>query len=65
GLVVYDFYPRWDEYVAEASPWIAHGQLKFQEDRVEGLAEAPALFERLMNGQNKGKAVVAVASEGA
>lgn len=63
GLVVYDFYPRWDEYVAEASPWIASGQLKFAEDRADGLENAPALFERLMNGKNKGKAVVTVAPE--
>jgi len=63
GLVVYDFYPRWDEYIAEAAPWIASGQLKFAEDRAGGLENAPALFERLMNGKNKGKAVVSVAQE--
>lgn len=63
GLVVYDFYPRWDEYIAEAAPWIANGQLKFAEDRADGLEHAPALFERLMNGQNRGKAVVSVAPE--
>jgi len=63
GLVVYDFYPRWNEYVAEAAPWIASEQLKFAEDRAEGLENAPALFERLMNGQNRGKAVVTVAPE--
>lgn len=63
GLVVYDFYPRWDEYIAEAAPWIANGSLKFAEDRVDGLDNAPALFERLMNGKNKGKAVVTVAPE--
>ena len=63
GLVVYDFYPRWDEYVAEAARWIANGQLKFVEDRADGLESAPALFERLMNGKNKGKAVVTVTAE--
>lgn len=63
GLVVYDFYPRWNEYIAEAAPWIANGQLKFAEDRVDGLSQAPALFERLMAGQNKGKAVVSVDPE--
>jgi len=63
GLVVYDFYPRWDEYVEEASPWIRDGRLNYVEDRVEGLAAAPALFERLMDGRNIGKAVVSVAPE--
>ena len=63
GLVVYDFYPRWNEYIAEAAPWLTSGQLKFAEDRAEGLENAPALFERLMNGKNKGKAVVTVCAE--
>ncbi len=63
GLVVYDFYPRWDEYVAWAAPHIASGALKFAEDRVTGLENAPALFERLLDGGNVGKAVVSVAGE--
>jgi NADPH-dependent curcumin reductase len=63
GLVVYDFYPRWDEYVVEAAPWIRDGHLKFVEDRADGLEHAPALFERLMGGGNVGKAVVGVGRE--
>ena len=63
GLVVYDFYPRWDEFAREAEGWIADGRLRFEEDRAEGLSAAPALFERLMNGENRGKAVVAVSPE--
>jgi NADPH-dependent curcumin reductase len=63
GLVVYDFYPRWDEFVAQAAPWIASGALKFAEDSVDGLENAPALFERLLDGGNVGKAVVRVAHE--
>ncbi len=63
GLVVYDFYPVWDAFVKEASAWIADGTLAFKEDRVTGLEAAPALFERLMLGQNIGKAVVSVSAE--
>jgi NADPH-dependent curcumin reductase len=62
GLVVYDFYPRWDEFVAEATPWIATGALKFAEDSVQGLHNAPALFERLLDGAHVGKAIVNLAS---
>ena len=63
GLVVYDFYPAWEGYVQEAAGWLKEGRLTIAEDRVEGLAAAPALFERLMNGANVGKAVVTVAPE--
>jgi NADPH-dependent curcumin reductase CurA len=58
GLVVYDFYPRFDEFVAEAWPWIESGKLRYTEDLAIGLENAPALFEKLMAGKNIGKAVV-------
>lgn len=63
GLVVYDFYDRWNEFTQQAAGWLADGQLKFIEDRVTGLENAPALFERLMDGRNVGKAVVALQDE--
>lgn len=63
GLVVYDFYPRWDEYVNEAASWVRDGSLKIAEDAVDGLANAPALFERLMDGKNIGKCLVHLAPE--
>lgn len=63
GLVVYDFYPRWDEYVNEAADWVRTGALKIAEDSVDGLENAPKLFERLMDGKNIGKCLVHVAPE--
>ena len=60
GLVVYDFYSRWDEFRAEVAPWVADGRLVIEEDRVEGLKAAPKLMERLVAGRNVGKAVVAL-----
>lgn len=63
GLVVYDYYDRWDVFLDEVAPAVASGQIAFAEDRVDGLENAPALFEKLMDGQNRGKAVVSVAPE--
>lgn len=63
GLVVYDFYPAWDSFAKEAARWLREGRLQIAEDRVVGLEAAPALFERLMNGGNVGKAVVTVSPE--
>jgi NADPH-dependent curcumin reductase CurA len=62
GLVVYDFEPRRQEFVDAVTPLIADGRLQVPEDRVEGLAQAPELFCRLMRGENRGKAVVKVAA---
>ena len=63
GLVVYDFYPRWDEYAREAATWVREGALTIAEDAVHGLENTPVLFERLMDGANIGKCVVHVAPE--
>lgn len=60
GLVVYDFYPHWDDYIREATAWVTAGRLRLEEDRACGLAAAPGLFERLMDGQNVGKAIVSL-----
>ncbi len=63
GLVVYDFYDRWDLFHSEIASAVADGRIRFAEDRVEGLEAAPALMERLVNGANVGKAVVSVSPE--
>ena len=63
GLVVYDFYPHWYVFAEEASGWIRSGKLRFCEDRAAGLESAPALFEKLMRGENVGKAVITVSKE--
>lgn len=60
GLVVYDFYNRFDPFTEEMTGWLASGAVKPLEDKAEGLSAAPAHFERLMRGENIGKAVVAL-----
>lgn len=60
GLVVYDFYDRWAEFLAECQPLAQAGRLVIAEDVAHGLASAPAVFQRLMAGQNRGKALIAL-----
>lgn len=62
GLVVYDYDPRRDEFLEAVTPPVASGEPQVPEDRVTGLAEAPALSCRLIRGENRGRAVVEVAS---
>jgi len=58
GLVVYDFYSRWDEFRTEVAPWVKSGKVTITEDKVKGLKNAPKLIEKLMKGKNIGKCVV-------
>ncbi|MEE4211813.1 MAG: NADP-dependent oxidoreductase [Parvularcula sp.] len=58
GLVVYDFYPQWDEFLGEAQVWLRDGRLRPHHDIADGIDALPAQFEKLMDGQNRGKALV-------
>jgi NADPH-dependent curcumin reductase CurA len=61
GFIVSDRFDRLGEYRAKAIPWIRDGRLKFREDIVEGLDQAPKAFIGLLEGKNFGKLLVRVA----
>lgn len=58
GLVVYDYASEQNGFTRLAGGWIREGRMKVLEDRAQGLAAAPALFEKLIRGENIGKAIV-------
>jgi hypothetical protein len=41
--------------------WLASGEVRLREDRVDGLEQAPQAFIGLLQGRNFGKLVVRVA----
>jgi NADPH-dependent curcumin reductase len=58
GFIVSDQWQRFSEYRAFAAPLVRKGELKYREDIVEGLDEAPEAFIGLLRGQNFGKLLV-------
>ncbi|MEE2968830.1 MAG: NADP-dependent oxidoreductase [Pseudomonadota bacterium] len=58
---VFQFADRHDEARAQLAQWLAHGTLKYREDVVDGLENAPAAFIGMLQGKNFGKLVVKVA----
>jgi NADPH-dependent curcumin reductase CurA len=63
GLVVYDYEDRRQEFFGLVSAWVREGKIKYKEDRAEGIENTGAHFERLMSGQNFGKALVVIGPE--
>ena len=61
GFLVFRFADRYDEARARLARWIKDGRIKYREDVVEGLENAPAAFIGLMRGENFGKLLVRVA----
>ncbi len=65
GLVVSDFEHRRPVFEAAVAAGIRAGQIRYQEDRADGIGQTGAHFARLMRGENVGKALVVLGPEGA
>jgi len=63
GLLVSDWQDRYDEGLTRLARWIREGRLKYREDIVEGLENAPAAFAGLMEGRNFGKQLVRIGDD--
>ena len=62
GFIIFDDYgDRFAEFSRQMSEWVNQGRIKFREDIVDGLENAPAAFIGLLEGMNFGKLVVRVA----
>ena len=60
GLIVSDKPERFAEWRALAAPWLAEGSLKYREDVIDGLENAPDALAGLLTGRNFGKLLVRV-----
>jgi NADPH-dependent curcumin reductase CurA len=63
GFLVFDFASRHPEATARMARWTKEGQIKYREDVVEGIENAPAAFLKLFSGENFGKLLVKVGAE--
>ena len=58
GFLIFDHADEYRDLHARLAGWLAEGRLRYREDMVEGLENAPAVFPRLFEGTNFGKLVV-------
>ena len=61
GFLVSDYAPRFDEAAVRLATWVAEGKIRWREHVTEGLENAPRAFIGMLNGENRGKALVKVA----
>jgi NADPH-dependent curcumin reductase len=62
-IISADYGSRFSEFVSQMSTWVQDGRIKFREDIVDGLENAPEAFIGLLEGKNFGKLIIRVSSE--
>ena len=60
GFIVSDFEAQADDFRRDMVEWLSKGLIKYKEDMVEGLENAPEAFIGLLKGRNFGKLLVRV-----
>jgi NADPH-dependent curcumin reductase CurA len=60
GFIVMDFMAQRDKALSDLQSWVASGQLKVQEDVIDGLENTPAALIGLLAGENRGKRMIRV-----
>lgn len=64
GFIIFEDYgDRYGEFSNQMSAWIREGKIKYREDLVAGLENAPQAFIGLLEGKNFGKLVIEVATD--
>jgi NADPH-dependent curcumin reductase len=62
GFIIFDHYRRMGAFREDMSTWLREGRVKYREQMIEGLENAPAGLIGLLQGENFGKLIVRVAN---
>ncbi len=61
GFIIFDSFGHLHpEFVKEMGDWVESGKIKYREEIIDGLENAPAAFIGLLKGENFGKRVIRV-----
>ena len=63
GFLVFQFASRYTEGLKQMAEWLRAGKLKYREQFVDGIENAPRAFIGMLQGENTGKQLVRVAQE--
>ena len=61
GFIIFDHYQRMRAFQQDMSGWLREGRVRYREQLIDGLENAPRGLIGLLQGENFGKVVVRVA----
>lgn len=58
GFLVWDYEHRYEEAVARLAAWVRSGELRYREEILNGIEQAPGSIANLYQGRNMGKCLI-------
>jgi len=63
GFLVFDYAERYPEALRSLTEWVRAGSIRYREDILEGIEQAPDAIAGLYRGENLGKRIIRVARD--
>jgi NADPH-dependent curcumin reductase CurA len=63
GILIFDYRARYPEAIQDLSEWVRTGSIRYREDIVDGLEQAPGSIAALYRGENLGKRLIRISAE--
>jgi NADPH-dependent curcumin reductase len=63
GFLIFDCAERYAEGISALTPWVKDGLIRYREDMLEGLEQAPDAIAGLYRGENLGKRLIRLAAD--
>jgi NADPH-dependent curcumin reductase CurA len=60
GFIIFDYADRYTEALQELTQWVQQGQIRYREDILEGIDQAPGSIAGLYRGENFGKRLIRI-----
>lgn len=63
GIIIFDHVQRTPDFLRDVSQWLRDGKIRYRQDVVHGLENAPRAFIGMLKGENIGKRIVQVSAD--
>src|SRR4051812_17679248 len=63
GFLIFDHAQRSPEALLDLESWVRDGQIRYREDILDGLEQAPGSIAGLYRGENLGKRLIRIAAD--
>jgi NADPH-dependent curcumin reductase CurA len=63
GFLIFDHVQRYPEALRELERWVRNGQIRYREDILDGIEQAPGSIAGLYRGENVGKRLIRIAPD--